>query len=123
MSLTYEEPKQYSKNEIDETISNGDEKEISKMLVGLVFNESDFDYVYRNISSLYNSRSTLVISTIFECLGHLARIHKHLPDEVIAFYKQYKENEDLDIQCRLECFIDDVEIYIPELYIRMQQCV
>ena len=120
MDLIYEEPKKYTTLEVNTTIKSGDEKKINSMLIGLVFNSSDFDYVYHVLSSLYSSKSTFVIATIFECLGHLARIHKHLPREVLDFYYQYKEHNNLDIQCRLDCFVDDLETYIPELYMKIK---
>ena len=122
MNLKYEQPRRYSRLEVEKIKTTGNEVDIYRMLLGVVYYEDDFSYMCEVILFFENHDSPGVVATIFECLGHMARLHGKLPeDKVFNIYDKYKNSDDSNIQCRVECFMDDVEIFMPNFYKKLSQ--
>jgi hypothetical protein len=118
--MKYSEPRSYTEQEIDQIIKENKDQDICDMLLGVTFNEMSDQKAFAVCKKLFNCSNEQVIGTIFECLGHMARIHNTLPeDDVIRIYNKYKNSINDNIRWGIDIMLDDVSVFIPLLYDRL----
>ena len=118
--MNYEEPKKYSKSEIELIIFNNNYEAISSMLVGVAFNEEDLAFAYSVINNFLNHENVEIVGLSIICLAHLARIHGKIPkDETINSLRiiiNSKNGSSDAIKGRVGDAVGDFSVYQPEIY-------
>jgi hypothetical protein len=115
-----QEPKKYSREEVELIISNNKPEMLSAMLVGIAFNERDLNYAYKIITSFLNYSDLEVVGVAIICIAHLARIHGHInQNETLNYFREIikGENGGNDIvMARVGDAVGDFSVYQPDLY-------
>ena len=115
--MEYEEPLTYSRDEIEKIEKTNDSDKISKMLIGVAFNETDPNLAFQLCEKYANSDNGFLVGAALESMAHIARIHGYLPkSELISIYSKYVNVDNDDIQWGLDILKDDIKIFIPDLY-------
>src|SRR5690242_17935784 len=86
--LEYLHPELPPRSTVEERLRSDDAAEVQRTLVAVALNESDLDWAYSRIIRGTEASDPGVRATSILCLGHLARIHRRLPDRrVIAIVR------------------------------------
>lgn len=120
--MKYKEPLTYSHNDIENIEKSNDVNKISKMLVGIAFNETDPDFAFQICEKYSNSDNFFLVGAALESIAHIARVHRYLPkSRLIVIYSKYMNVDNDDIQWGMEILKDDIKVFIPDLYQMIEQ--
>src|SRR4051812_47016647 len=61
-------------------IESDDHQTIAKELIGIAFYEEDFEFAFKVITQCVSHSKENIRGNAMLCLGHLARIHKRIPE-------------------------------------------
>lgn len=118
--MEYEEPGIYTKAQIKHIVDSNDHEALSKMLVGVAFNEKDLAFAYGIICNYLNHDDEQITGLAIICLAHLARIHGHVPEvQTINFLRNIINSNRGKINIikgRICDAIGDFSIYQPPIY-------
>lgn len=82
----------------------------------MALNENDLGLAYETTVRAALLKNEQVRGTAIVCLGHLARIHRTLPDDrAVAIVRQGLSDESEWVHGQSESAADDLEFFIPTL--------
>lgn len=116
--LTFNQPSGPQPGEIDEYLARGDSEALIKALVGLALASADLDADFRTItnSAIVSHSQPAVRGIAVTCLGHLARIHRGMPEQpTVAIIEKALADDAAFVRSNAEDFMSDVEFYISSL--------
>ncbi len=115
MNLRYEEITKVSFEELQRALKESDGKVVSKMLINYIHNESERLLSESACIDVFNSNDVDVKATALLCLGHIARLHGELSEDVaLKLLKEAKNFKELS--GRLEDVISDIAVYTGKNY-------
>jgi hypothetical protein len=110
----YSEPQALERSTVEAILNQDKPSDIRRVLVSVALKERDLDWAYGIVTSAASASDAGVRATAVLCLGHLARIHRRLPDrKAIALVRAALSDGDEYVRGQAENAADDIEMYIP----------
>lgn len=114
--LQYEEPTPLTHEEALRILREGSGEEIEHALVAVALLDEDFDFGLSVVLRCATSEQPGVRGTAILCLGHLARIHRRLPEHPVGDLVQAAlEDENAYVRGQAENAADDIEMFVPSV--------
>lgn len=102
--------KDKNKIEISRILMSKNVDEVTKTLLDITYNYSDWEWVQDECLKLTNSPNYDIAGLAITCLGHLARIHQIIDaKKVIPILLNLRNNENLS--GRVEDALDDIKMF------------
>lgn len=112
--LLYKDPAPLTRQEVFHIMREGSEDDVANALVSVALLDEDFDFALSIVLRCAASNQPGVRGTAVLCLGHLARIHRRLPeDPVNALVQSALRDEDVYVRGHAESAADDIEMFVP----------
>ena len=119
--MIYRDPEPYSKQEIEDAVKSKDDNQIVDMMLGVAFNEPDYDVAFKVISQFANSKSDRLRDITVLCIGHLAGFHKHVyVYQVAEIINNALADESKDVRIRVQDALSDIRGCCPRQYAEMK---
>ena len=119
--MQYYDPRPYSEQEIIDVIKSNDEEQISDMMVGVAFNEPNYDVAFTIISQFASSKFDRLRDITVLCIGHLAIFHHRVSIyEVAEIINNALVDDSKDVRSRVQDALDDIEGSCPRQYAEME---
>ncbi len=96
-----------------EELSSGDGFKKAEALLSLVFNDDDFDWVFKLCLKYLDSEDIKMKETAVLCIGHLARIHRKIDKEIIIPKIKLMAEKFPELSDRVEFTLEDIDIFVP----------
>ena len=113
--LHYEEPFRIPKEEVLEIVKGGKPNEITRILISITFYE-EFEFASTVIFNYARSTDEAVRGIAILCVGHLARIHRFLPQEpTLKLISDALIDKSFYIRGQAENAADDIAVFVPGL--------
>jgi hypothetical protein len=117
--MKYEEPKPISFESARRLLEEGDVEETQRALVGVAYHEADLSAAVDFVVAGTEAASAEIRATAAICLGHLARIHRTLPDVALAAVKRCLHDPDPLVRGQATDAAGDVKVFAPDLAERL----
>jgi hypothetical protein len=115
-NLKYHEPEPISKEKVLSVIKSGVIEEVQRTLVDMVFFEEDFDFALNVVLGCASSASPEIRGTAILCLGHLARIHRAMPESpVVEIIRQGLLDPNPYVRSHSDSAADDITSFVPQV--------
>ena len=122
--LTYRQPSAPQPGEIEAFLASGAGDRLAEALVGLVLESTDLDYAYGIVtrSEIVNHRDPGVRGIAVLCLGHLARIHRRIPEEpTVSLIEKAFDDEHAFVRGHAHSAVSDVQMFAPSVGEKIQR--
>jgi len=113
-TFEYVEPKPVERSAAERILKRGTPAEIERVLISVALHEQDVDWSYSVILGATAATDGGVRGTAILCLGHLARIHKRLPDrQALSVVRTALSDADEYVRGQAHNAASDIEMFIP----------
>lgn len=115
--MKYEEVAYLELEEVNRLLASSNDKSKIKALLVLSFYEYDYDFAISQVLNYCRSKKSEVKAIAILCIGHMARTYKKLNDvPVIDVIVDALSDESEIVKSNAVNVLDDLSIYLPELY-------
>lgn len=112
--LLYKEPTPLTHEDVLHIVRGGSSEDIAHALVAVALLDDDFDFALSTVLRCAASEDAGVRGTAILCLGHLARIHRRLPEDPVNNLVQLALDDDnMYVRGQAENAAGDIEMFIP----------
>lgn len=109
--MEYHEAFRIERPDIERMLESGDETGTADALLSAAFYDQDWRWVQNTCLRLLDHPATVVRWNAAMCLGHIARIHKHL-DAAIVIPTLQALKSDQSIGPSMQDALDDIKWYL-----------
>jgi hypothetical protein len=109
--MKYEEVKRMSREEADLAFHGGNPTEIVNALLSMAYYDSDWRWVQERCLEFLRFPNEVVCGTAVTCLGHLARIHRHL-DLIVVLPALQELLHVPTLAGKVEDAMDDISLFV-----------
>ncbi len=110
----YHQPEALSKEQLVKIFSSKDIKSICFGLISMAFYENDLNFCFKIIEDFSKNENEYIRGNAVLCIGHLARIHKTLHENLIQIVKKSLNDPSKYVRGHAESALDDIDIYISK---------
>jgi hypothetical protein len=109
--MTSKEPEPISRDAASSVFASGGPQEICDALIGVTFHEPDWHWVRDRCLDFLSHENSDVRGLAATCLGHIARIHHALDQDVVVPALQ-RLRADPQVGGRAEDALDDIRMFL-----------
>lgn len=111
--LIYKEPEKMNRNKLIRALETGTIPEIENAIVSIAFYE-DKEFALKSIFKLASNSDQAIRGTAILCIGHLARIHRDLPEEeTLNIIEKNLKDQSIYVRAQAESAASDINTFIP----------
>jgi hypothetical protein len=115
--LIFHNPEKEEKQEVLKILKSGDSGAICNTLVAVAFHEEDLNFCIKVIVECLNHPDDNVKGLAVLCIGHLARIHGELPEDiVIPIMLKALKSKVKAVKDRVVHAMSDIHVFMPVLW-------
>ena len=119
--MQYHDPQPYGKKEIDDAIKSNDVDKIWLMMIGVTFNEPNYDFAFKVVSQFVNSKFDRLRNVTVLCIGYLSVFHHRVNIyEVAEIINNALVDESKDVRGRVYDALSDIKGACPREYAEMK---
>jgi hypothetical protein len=107
----FKDPPKISREEMVKIFSSGTENEICGALVSMAFYDDDWKWSQDQCLHFLYHVDPGIRGVAATCLGHIARIHRHLDKELVENILKKHWNDKM-ISGRVQDALDDIQIFL-----------
>ncbi len=112
----YVDPQPIEREEVLRILSSGKTEDIEATLISVALLDDCYEFALSTIIQGASSTTAAIRGTAILCLGHLARIHKQLPeDPVLDIVRAGLIDDNTYVRGQAENAADDIATFIPKL--------
>ncbi len=120
-NLIFYNPLPISKEQLIKIIKTDHYDEICNALIGMAFYEIDLNFCKDIILNCVKFTNEDVRGASVLCIGHLARIHRSLPDELPTIVLNALNDKSKIVREQAANAMSDIRVFMPDLAKKLQK--